>query len=968
MDKQAWKRIKLRTKQLRKFLNSDFSTEIGEFGREQLSVLLEWLFGGSWEKTNVGIAAPRLAPSIISRSEVEIFSLSMPRFAIRFYVSNGGHFLNLRRIASFADRAIEWPVEDIEKATKRRGNCGQYDGHSVNKQNRKDLKKSPSRYLIRNTCIADSLLPRKSSITDDWHLIEVELGLPYGEGKTISGTPFVRHVDVVGGGMCAQACCFMANALLHDHCSAIYGISEISAMAKTEGDLEAEFRMQLNGLKPFEMQRYFRRVGLNGHLELPFKPKGIPDSSYHHLLRAYLLSGFPIILSCDLGRLIGSGKAVQNAEGFHEDLEKSSVYPVNIGLDSCKKLFPGEFHPRVKRKRRNHMVIMTGVKEADSNEPHYMIHDPAYLPFLDVTLTQLKHATTYKETDENESYSSINTLLVFPVLPARVNVPLGMAGAFPEHFYTAVETSATMKKKGLLQLVGSEFSIHDPDGTQTAIRRQIPADDLRYYGDDLGEFRLIQQNNLSDHQWFEQASDPVREFLAAMDVSRFSGAHWCWVQKWRHYFIFYDAELDIDWELETGEILNHLVLGIIKQVNLVHTLCFVRKHSDSEAEPGEHGDTGPEEAGSTDWRIPLNKISIITSCDVDAETNLEDSIETLEAYCFMQAFLRRSIPEPQDRRSRERLKLARKTYRSTRRRNFSRRWRLGISHGGSSGRRPCLPCKHPELCVMDQLSAAQNSITLRDDLKEILKSRFDRNLCALASYLPEIASPVPDRKKAAIRALKCLIDVAQDLEVPVLECVGGSRVATVIPCGEMKGRRRVDEIFGATVRDNVSALRDLAKTFKDLGEYAFPKGITLAVELEPGPLYNLGNLNSVDRFSSYLRELKVPSVGLNLDIAHYHLAGIAPHVIRGKLQDGSWLNIEHIHISEHGKGHFGDCWPGTFDHHQSIHFDWDGWLNLFDFLVNERDYTGYFSLEQEAAVDIQASIEHFKEKCCPESR
>ena len=68
--------------------------EVGEDvfsdGAGKLSLLQEWLYG---EKTPFH---PRIAPSIIARSEAELLGISTPRFGIRVY-PNDNSFVNIRR-------------------------------------------------------------------------------------------------------------------------------------------------------------------------------------------------------------------------------------------------------------------------------------------------------------------------------------------------------------------------------------------------------------------------------------------------------------------------------------------------------------------------------------------------------------------------------------------------------------------------------------------------------------------------------------------------------------------------------------------------------------------------------------------------------------------------------------------------------------------------------------------------------
>src|SRR6185437_9043786 len=96
----------------------------------------------------------RHAPSIIARSEAELFGTSLPRFAVRCHFDAKGSFANLRRNAMFADSAqmAQWlpkPREldsNLDDRIEQPYTCNSGDGPAI-----KDL-------IAGNNCIADSLL------------------------------------------------------------------------------------------------------------------------------------------------------------------------------------------------------------------------------------------------------------------------------------------------------------------------------------------------------------------------------------------------------------------------------------------------------------------------------------------------------------------------------------------------------------------------------------------------------------------------------------------------------------------------------------------------------------------------------------------------------------------------------------------------------------------------------------------
>src|SRR5689334_1535841 len=87
--------------------------EIGNDGWRRFCSFSEWLNPGSDSRIFL-----RYAPSIIMRSELEVFSISSPRFAIRAYFGpNWSNLVNLRRIAGLCRQVRTWHA--YEKSMSR---------------------------------------------------------------------------------------------------------------------------------------------------------------------------------------------------------------------------------------------------------------------------------------------------------------------------------------------------------------------------------------------------------------------------------------------------------------------------------------------------------------------------------------------------------------------------------------------------------------------------------------------------------------------------------------------------------------------------------------------------------------------------------------------------------------------------------------------------------------------------------
>ena len=126
--------------------------------------------------------------------------------------------------------------------------------------------------------------------------------------------------------MCAQAACFMATSLMHGVANGIFGVPEITALAKGEAAEE----LLLGGMGHFDILSYFRHpsVGLwashqtTAWLQPLFKGQFLltacvdPVSRENRdelqmvdlcgfVLNSYVMSGMPVIVPLDMGRMEG---------------------------------------------------------------------------------------------------------------------------------------------------------------------------------------------------------------------------------------------------------------------------------------------------------------------------------------------------------------------------------------------------------------------------------------------------------------------------------------------------------------------------------------------------------------------------------------------------------------------------------------------------------------------------------------
>lgn len=284
--------------------------EIGEQGTSEIRSLWQWLSPGLLHAGNhPSHWTCRIAPSIIARSEAELFAISTPRFALRVYLDNGREslgFINARRFAVFCDQAQHWGSLD----------CQMPKDHDVFQPTRPPRKR-PARVLLDQTCLADCLLrlPTASGRWQGFETLLTELGRACGEPSRILGTPYVRHIELAGGGLCAQACCYMATVLRQEDAKGVWSIAEITALVGRHTTSEdASQYLVLTGMTLQETVQYFQhldkvdlgaiwqRTLLGPQPQYPGKDYAKP---FGDSLRAYLRSGMPVLLPLDSGRMQG---------------------------------------------------------------------------------------------------------------------------------------------------------------------------------------------------------------------------------------------------------------------------------------------------------------------------------------------------------------------------------------------------------------------------------------------------------------------------------------------------------------------------------------------------------------------------------------------------------------------------------------------------------------------------------------
>lgn len=347
-------------------------------------------------------------------------------------------------------------------------------------------------------------MPPRALLDEGYHVLTTDLGFAYdehGQGEQeIFGTPYVSHLEIFGGGMCAQAVAFQATALWHNIAKGLYGIAEVSMLA----DPENPEWVHLGGMTADKLIEYFQseQVKLGAqHQYVGGEPMPFPEqvTVFADAIFSYVSSGFPVVLPIDLGRMNGDSLSQEPVEG--ESIFRRNKLPtvLRAGLG-----------PR----HRPHATLVVGAHRK-SRKREFVLNDPASFPFLKCSGDQLAHARRYVEGSQHR----LGPLSFIPVTPPEIRLPLLMARDELPIQIGLIEIAERLQYSGPREL------------------RMKPSPDL-------GHFRLFDFGQTETHpDRFQNAppripsrwssadlpDDAVR-FLWAMRDEGFLPRRWCWVQ------------------------------------------------------------------------------------------------------------------------------------------------------------------------------------------------------------------------------------------------------------------------------------------------------------------------------------------------------------------------------------------------------------------------------------------------------
>ncbi|HEV7405222.1 MAG TPA: sugar phosphate isomerase/epimerase [Chthoniobacteraceae bacterium] len=785
----------------------------------------------------------RYAPSIITRGEIEVMGLSIPRFSLRCYLSTESQgkatadFMNMRRLHE-ESRYVRKTWE-LDKGPNPDSDFIPLEKLARKLQVSVTRGPSPESLVKISSPIADCFLKYRNP-DEAYHLLEVPLGLHYGECQSANddfkGTPYVQGTSLTG--MCAQAVCFMANSILLEYAKSLSGIAEISLIAS---ERRGRFAM-LQGLTPRDVERYFCSPVVELWTERQFASPVLTravtsnqgmllNSWFSESLSSYVRSGFPVILPCDLAKL-------NPLYATHELVKEEFLTPPISPEESVAE----EMVP--------HFVCVVGVRRQPISSSEFVVNDPAFLPFLKLTAEQLRGA----------SLDEANRPMYMAVVPARVKMALN-----------AVLREGRREMWGLREFVFRNFERFRPEWQILPIdergERRDPKFRLFHIRGGASEFlHFMQREMVSSAMAHRAAAWAARR---NGDRGRMVDGQWVWMQYTGSYLWLWNAEKELEINQPPAELLKHHMLFACDDAREWEPASEVASPTEDAAE------VAPPVTKNDFSQLAVGLINSFGAINYDeALAAWPAGIGRAEIYCFLRKEWLSFCTGNHASAIPEKLKVrgAVSALMKTR--------MLGLTTLDA---------------IVERCAYAIDAKLQGPDIK----------VGSFATFIPEISSHIAEERDDAIAALKFLVEVAAQLrdvcghkEMKFIEIVGGSRIQGVSYGWNNKSRVPAQAMI---VPHEDSVLELLIDSLRQVAAHASKHNIWLALEMEPGPLHLLNGLGPIEKV---LQDGSLAhAVGLNLDLAHFCLLGkIQPDQLASTTRE----RILGVHISGHSKGHLGD--------------------------------------------------------------
>lgn len=849
-------------------------SEVGGNGVEFLERLYEHLCGG---EPNDGDIEYRLAPSIITRSECEILSLSAPRFAVRARFKNGT-FINVRRMSRVAKWGTSWEEPQ-----------GQLDTIEFDHETAKIKSPVEVHSLSSKRCLADGLIIPSRNVSKCFQFVDSDLYQAYGEdppSESIRGIPFVQSITL-GGGLCAQAVCFMASCVLSEHAKGIHGLGEISAIVSKVAKSTDNRLLLLGGLNAENIRDYFNseEVGLSSAVlttNFLFWPAmAISKWSWFEshtgacVIDFYLRSGMPVVLLVDASKL--------------------PEYYGRCGAEIDKS---------VTDKVTRHAILAVGTFRRNGFKA-FLVNDPSYLPLMQISEDELFKARV----------STDSHLQFIPVTPKGVELHLLNS----ELFKSKINENAS---PGLYTLIAN-LIVHCKHADCTAHGLCKCFADTCDGPVQMGEFLLVNG---------EQFLDPVRvrefygngvaELISNLPVQK---AAWYWIQlrkigKKRALIVWDASRKSVPCDIQPTYARRFIVSAWIQEDDAEQWILVDSRDADRSGSVASkhmstvHSDSMTKPIDGDHLRLSVISSFVCTtfekSCEILKVAYSQISENCVDVYALMQS-------------------------------------------------EKFIPVDVTAEQYLENLYYKDRHRTRV--VKKVIQSieKNELNVSGFATFFPSMSLPanhhLAKRSRMALTTT-CLIaqEVCEYFECQSLvEIVGGSRIHGLYPAlhkwGEGKDER-TEKINVTGLIGWKRAIRNLVRNLLLVRNSLNAKSKPLpriALELEPGPIFTINGKESLLRLVKLLDKLgeSCNSIGLNVDISHYRLAGIDPDFVESN--EAIIKRVWHAHLAGHHRSaHFGDISPLTLN---SIE-DFKPWLRLLTKISRTNlQFSRTIALELEAA-------------------
>lgn len=345
-------------------------------GDGKVQLLLDYLYSSEGtSRMNIVLDSIFLAPSIIVRSELELLGISSPRFAFRYLIPHGG-FLTIRR-RNVMKRRIREAFEGREEICKLLS-----IPIKSQREERNEAKEDSANW------IAESMLPIPDRLRNNSNFFITCSSLieEFGYSSECPLVPFVTHVSF-GGGLCAQATCFMALCFLEHE--KVIGISEITQQSRgwipnrsnEKSGASADSLLCVRGMVPNQMVSFFKNLN-SPNLDAQLQHYSLDHEGSAKVIakaiRAYIRNHIPVIQIVSLEKMVGD---------LADKHRGAVVVPVDaVNHDDYSHIPIGAFERRPTAPRRGiaHSVVIFGC-----NETSFFINDPGTYPFLQCSDQQL---------------------------------------------------------------------------------------------------------------------------------------------------------------------------------------------------------------------------------------------------------------------------------------------------------------------------------------------------------------------------------------------------------------------------------------------------------------------------------------------------------------------------------------------------------------------------------------------------